>query len=217
MDFPVGVVIFFILFFLLSLCFFESNQSNDRKKFFSEFIEKNVTNNMMVNWQEDGLKALVVDRQTGILSFYSMLNEKFIKLYKIGVNDIVSMDLIADEASISTVNRGSQAAGALVGGALLGGAGLIIGGLSGSQVHSSMCKNLKIKFIFNDLNNPKDEILFLVSGSKGVDKDDEEYKNAYEKADLLLCTLRIMIEKNSFDQTEIINKVLDVSLEKSDC
>ena len=212
-----GVVACFVIVLTLLYSFCERTNSIERKKKISAFIEKNGTNNMMVNWQEDGLKAVVVDRQTGILSFYSLLNENFIKVYKIGVNDIVSMDLIADESSISKVNRGSQAAGALVGGALLGGAGLIVGGLSGSQSHTSMCKNLKIKFIFNDLNNPKDEIFFLVSsGNKGVDTDGEEYKNAYEKADLLLCTLRIMIEKNSFDQSEIINKVIDVS-PKSNC
>ena len=213
-----GVVACFVIVLTLLYSFCERTNSIERKKKISAFIEKNGTNNMMVNWQEDGSKAVVVDRETGILSFYSLLNEKFIKVYKIGVNDIVCMDLIADESSISTVNRGAQVTRALVGGALLGGAGLIVGGLSGSQSHTSMCKNLKIKFIFNDLNNPKDEIFFLVSsGNKGVDTDGEEYKNAYEKADLLLCTLRIMIEKNSFDQTEIINKVLDVSLEKSDC
>lgn len=217
MEVWVGVIIPIIVLLMLLCSFCVRAQSSEMKKKISVFIEKNVTNNMMVNWQEDGLKAVVVDRQTGILSFYSLLNEKFIKVYKIGVNDIVSMDLIADESSISTVNRGAQVTRALVGGALLGGAGLIVGGLSGSQSHTSMCKNLKIKFIFNDLNNPKDEIFFLVSsGNKGVDTDGEEYKNAYEKADLLLCTLRIMIEKNSFDQSEIINKVIDVS-PKSNC
>jgi hypothetical protein len=78
----------------------------------------------------------------------------------IGFRQIVSAESI-DGASVASVNRGSQLAGAAIGGALLGPAGLLLGGLSGSSTSKQKMKRLALKIYTTDIQKPVVEAVFL--------------------------------------------------------
>lgn len=84
-------------------------------------------------------------------------------------DDLIAVEVIKDDISITKTNRGSQAAGAAIGGVLLGPAGLLLGGLSGSKRNENKITKLSLKLYTNNLAFPVQEILFWDSGNNGVD------------------------------------------------
>lgn len=103
-----------------------------------------------------------------------------IRLY---YKDILSIEILEDDVSITKTNRISQVGGALLGGILLGGVGAVIGGLSGKKETSkSKVKNLELKIIINDTFKPVFTISLLPDKSDGVSTEDVVYKNAKKKA-----------------------------------
>lgn len=110
------------------------------------------------------------------------INQESPKIFSF--RDLVSVEVLKNEASITTTNRGSQLAGAAVGGALLGPAGLLLGGLSGSKSNQSLIKRLSLKIYTNDLIKPVYEICFFdASGTKGYNPDSFVLKRPLEELD----------------------------------
>jgi hypothetical protein len=90
--------------------------------------------------------------------------------FSISFSQIVEVEVIRDDESITKTNRGSQFAGAAVGALALGGLGAVIGGLSGTKTTNKKVKNIHIKiemehesvliyrvFIFNSRNEAGDD------------------------------------------------------------
>lgn len=59
--------------------------------------------------------------------------------------NLISVEVLQDNATVISTSRGSQLAGAAIGGALFGVAGAVVGGLSGSQTSSSKVKKNSTK------------------------------------------------------------------------
>jgi len=84
-------------------------------------------------------------------------------------DELIAIEVVRDDMSVTKTNRGSQAAGAAVGGVLLGPAGLLLGGLSGSKRNENKITKLSLKLYTTDLAFPVQEIYFWDGGSNGVD------------------------------------------------
>lgn len=101
-------------------------------------------------------------------------------------DQIGKIELIKNESILNTVNRDSQAAGALLGGALFGGAGAIIGGLSASSTSKETVNKLTLRITVDDTAQPYWDVLFFTAPSKnGISPDQEPVASAMKKLDRL--------------------------------
>ncbi len=75
--------------------------------------------------------------------------------------DLVAVEVMQNDSSVTKTNRGSQAAGAALGALLLGPAGLLLGGLTGSKRSIQLVDKLSLKIYVNDLKAPVHEIIFF--------------------------------------------------------
>ena len=75
-------------------------------------------------------------------------------------DDILGAELFEDGNSITKTVKSSQIARAAVGGVLLGGVGLVVGGLSGKQVHHEKVKRIELRLTVNDMARPNRDICF---------------------------------------------------------
>jgi len=91
--------------------------------------------------------------------------------------DLLEAEILQDGETVTKTSRGSQIGGALIGGVLAGGMGAIIGGLSGSTTSDDEFKQIALKVLMNDTQNPVKLIYFLYEISS-VKKDDGRYKKA---------------------------------------
>jgi len=140
------------------------------------------------------------------------------KQYKI--SQISSVEILRDGATISSTNRGSQAAGALIGGLALGGVGLLLGGLSGSKRNTTTLHSVAIKVIVDDRQSPVHVVEFFKSPSKkGTDARSAILKPALEKADrfhaLLVNALRtqqLNVGQPRLDSATELQKLWDLKL-----
>jgi hypothetical protein len=92
-------------------------------------------------------------------------------------DQLVSVEVQRNGASLQKSNRGSQLMGAAVGGALLGPLGLLLGGLSGSKRSEELVQRLSLKLFTSDLHAPVSEIIFFDS-TKGQKPDSPPVKAA---------------------------------------
>jgi hypothetical protein len=145
---------------------------------------------------DEGNKRIYLYRSgtlNGILKSYS---------YK----DILQVEIIEDNVSITKTSRSSQIGGALLGGALAGGVGAVIGGLSGKTYSSDNVRNMDIRILINDTKHPEYVINVLnnmnvhgLENKKGISKGDMIYQISREKANHwhgLLSVLIIQVDKN---------------------
>ncbi len=99
----------------------------------------------------------------------------------IDFKDVVSVEIIEDNMTISKTNRKSQLIGAGVGGVLAGGVGAIIGGMSGKSSSTNEVQNVTLRLIVNSFNKSVYDIPFLQL-KDSIKKTDSEYKNAIDSA-----------------------------------
>ena len=81
-------------------------------------------------------------------------------------SQLISVETVINDESLSKTKRGSQLVGGAIGGALLGPVGLLAGALSGSKKTISRVKKIAIKLTFQDLDYPMHEIIFFEGDSK---------------------------------------------------
>jgi hypothetical protein len=100
--------------------------------------------------------------------------------------DLSAVELAADNATLTTTNRGSQAIGVIAGGLALGGVGALIGGLSGSTRTRQRLYELVLKVTIDDPRDPVRRIvLFRADNTKGIDPRRSEMKVVFDGADRL--------------------------------
>src|SRR5690625_1057278 len=139
---------------------------------------------------KDEYSAYIIDEENkNIKLFYSdgfdSNNNPIYKTFEGSFNDIVEVEVVVDEHSISKTSRGSQIGGMAVGGLLLGGLGAIIGGLSGSRKKVIKIQRMSLKLVVNSYKNPIIRIDFLGGNadkynypSKTFKTDSKDYKQA---------------------------------------
>jgi hypothetical protein len=84
-------------------------------------------------------------------------------------SDIVSVEVLVDDASLLKTNRGSQATGAAFGALLLGPVGLLVGGLTASKRSENRVKRLILRIVISDFAKPNHDILLFKSLSEQGD------------------------------------------------
>ena len=112
-------------------------------------------------------------------------------------DELIAVEVIKDDMSVTKTNRGSQIASAAVGGILLGSAGLLLGGLSGSKRHESKISKLSLRLYTSDLAFPVQEIHFWDSGSNGVDPS--SLQPVIAEMDQWYGRLRVIVETPKSD------------------
>lgn len=153
------------------------------------------------------------------IAFNFYINQEYKKLKvnkrEICFGDIINVDLIEDEESISKTTGTNKTKGkaqkhiapikGIIGGAVLGPAGAMIGGTSGktdikskTKVNTTTkniyyCTNLSIKITLNDINNPMIMYNFI---SMRTDKNSYIYKNNYDKAQRCISIIQAIINNN---------------------
>ncbi|MCD8874706.1 hypothetical protein K2V74_10275 [Mammaliicoccus sciuri] len=91
--------------------------------------------------------------------------------------EIVSVEIIEDDVTVTKSNRASQLVGAGIGSALLGGTGAIIGGLSGKKTGTTEIKNITLRIVVNDEVNSVFDLPFLEK-KYPIKRTANEYKYA---------------------------------------
>ncbi|MDX2275513.1 MAG: SHOCT domain-containing protein [Hyphomonadaceae bacterium] len=108
---------------------------------------------------------------------------------------VAQIEVLRDGASVTTTDRGSQAAGAAIGALAFGGIGLLLGGLTGSKSNKATIHSIALKIIVDDPKSPVHVVEFFRSAEKkGTDASSEFVKSAAQKVDhfhaLLVNALR---------------------------
>lgn len=124
---------------------------------------------------------------------------------KINYEDILQIEIIQDEESITQTSRGSQLAGTIVGGLALGGTGMIVGGLSGKKNHHTKVSNIGLQFVVNDTSNPVRRILFY-EYLLPLKTNEDKYKNSYSNVNEWFKLVEVLIHQaDKNDKKEMAN------------
>jgi hypothetical protein len=105
--------------------------------------------------------------------------------------DLLEVEILEDDQSVTKTQRTSQAARALVGGLLLGPVGLLAGALTGKKVTEQKVRRIDVKLLVNNPAKPVHLINFL-DQQPAIEKTNWQYKNGRQQADhwygaLLAC------------------------------
>lgn len=110
---------------------------------------------------------------------------------KVGANkwypfsDLVSYDLLEDDALITSGGVGQ----ALVGGAVFGGFGAVAGAITGKRIQKKRIESLYIKVTLNNFNTP---CILIPLITKPIKTNSKEYQTAFEEAHKILSVLDVI-------------------------
>lgn len=110
---------------------------------------------------------------------------------KVGVNkwypfsDLVSYDLLEDDALITSGGVGQ----ALVGGAVFGSFGAVAGAITGKRVQKKRIESLYIKVTLNNFDTP---CILIPLVTKPIKTNSREYQTAFEEAHKILSVLDVI-------------------------
>ncbi|MGM7720487.1 hypothetical protein [Metabacillus sp. Hm71] len=133
---------------------------------------------------------------------YIFNNSPSLSVKVIDYKDIAESHLVENGDTITKTSRTSQISGVLVGGMLAGTGGAIVGALSGKKKSSSAIRDLELKIVVNDLNNPvitypiKDTELPLV-------KNSPTYKQLYDRGYEIHKIISLIIKQQEEKQNSI--------------
>lgn len=99
--------------------------------------------------------------------------------------DLVSYELLEDDAIVTSGGVGQ----ALIGGLIAGGAGLIAGGITGKRVQKKRIESLGIRITINNFSSPCVMIPLI---TKPIKTNSKEYQIAFEEAQKILSVLEVI-------------------------
>ena len=124
---------------------------------------------------------------------------------RINHEDILQVEIVQDEESITQSSRGSQLAGTIVGSLALGGTGAVIGGLSGKKNHHTKVSNIGLQFVVNDTSNPVRIILFY-EYLLPIKTNEDKYKDSYSNVNEWFKLVEVLIHQaDKNDKKEMAN------------
>lgn len=167
----IGVLAFVVWAFRRSIAI--ANTSADLVRSRSDFDASDV---YVSHWDLNGLAIDAISSRLLIVRG----GEQRIILAK----NIISVEVIADDATLVKTNRGSQAVGAGVGAILFGPAGFVVGGLSGSRRHERRVVRLLLRIVTTEFDCPNHDVLLHQSiDGKGDAPDSFTVMNAMQLAE----------------------------------
>ena len=187
------VIILIIGVFIMSVFMYSGNQNKKMQENIASLLETasefkqtktiTISDNLIFLIDEVGKKLCV-------------LRPQLKKIYN--YNQILDVEYIVNEKTISSKSNSNTIGRALVGGVLAGGAGAIIGGLTGKEKTENLISKIAVKVLFQDLDFPSLTITYFdcVSvGGKPVAADSIYCKGDIERAEDFVNTMRIIIEE----------------------
>jgi hypothetical protein len=98
------------------------------------------------NPQAPPQQGLLLDRRRNRLAYLQLVDNEW-KYFELDPKNILAVELVIDNETVSRVSRSHQLGGALAGGLLAGGAGAIIGGLSSGQRSAAIPSWISLQFL----------------------------------------------------------------------
>lgn len=198
METVVMVCIFLLVPLLILMGNKQTKKLNEEKENDDKFIKETVGNydNCKTYSYRDILKEIsryCIDIKDNKLYIFNRVddNAKMILLKKRNINDITKCELLFDNETVHSTNRGSQALGVVIGGVALGGVGAVVGGLTGSKT-AKKGKLIKstIVIYYNTPEDPMDTLIFK--------KNNKEPQNDIEKTSSeFYATILACMESNN--------------------
>lgn len=147
----------------------------------------------------------------GVKSLYTLAfdNEQQKMLYLVGQSpvainyeDIISVQLLEDNHTVSEKSTGRTIGGAIVGGVLAGGAGAIVGGLSGSSKNLNLHSSVKVKILLRNSSTPSitidcfNAMTMTIEGKPVKDGSVEYYiyKQGLDQANRIVDIVSVIID-----------------------
>lgn len=184
MWYLLGFIIILIVVFVIKAKYFspEIDKKLNRRDKLKQLILDNVKVQSNSYIDETFTKAIAIDEQNKKVHLFS-LDEK--KCLEFNFADIIQSEIVIDNNTVITSNRGKQLLGGVVGGLIAGVPGAIIGGLSSGQKTSEKIKNVELKLTLSDMNNSIFKISFLkpLVVTEGHSKDFYMIKNALNEVE----------------------------------
>jgi len=193
---------FLIVFVIMLIMYISSNKSN------KSVTQKEERRNYMYSesYKFVGVRAVQkIEDYSGESRI--IIDEKKNKFYIIGCSqgkkiptkiydykDLLEVEILEDGDSITKTARGSQIGGILIGGLALGGVGAVIGGLSGKKKQIDTVRQIDLKLIINDLNNPL-FVLNVFTHDPGLKKTSADYIKYKEQSNKWHSLLTVIIKK----------------------
>jgi hypothetical protein len=146
--------------------------------------------------RKGAFSLLEIDNNHGLINlpFYyratgALQKDTYINYIK-PISQIVNFEYMEND---NTIIDGNSLTRAGVGGVLFGGVGAIVGSGTGKRELSGICKSMKIKVDFNDLNDPFCYIDILGNTKFGVQKGNILYQNAFNTAQECISILQTLV------------------------
>lgn len=102
--------------------------------------------------------------------------------------DLIASEVLVDGKMVTRTSRASQFAGFAIGGLLFGGVGSVVGGLSGKTVTQKEVKDVRLRLMVNDLEDPF-HVVEMMDAS--LIRPPKAIAQATEWQDLLSAIIRI--------------------------
>lgn len=204
-------IIFFIISLVIVIIITTIFSDKQTKENFSK-LDKAINN--LENFEsskkyvfDNAEKAFLIDEKRKKMSLIEIENEN-VSTRMYDFHDLLEVEILENGESLTKTSRSSQIGGALLGGLMLGGVGAIIGGLSGTQKHKHKVKNIALKLLVNDTDNPL-ILINVYSSPEGVDKGGSYYKAFSERAREWFSLLKIII--HNADEKDQRNNNLSIA------
>lgn len=182
------IMMYILTFLIISIIFFfipifatdkkKINEQTEKQNKVHRLIEDNVIVKSKSYINNEYSKAIVIDEQNKKVHLFSYYN-----CYTYSYDDIIESEVVIDNTTITSTNRGKQILGSVVGGVIAGVPGMIIGGLSNEQTSMDKIKSMELKLTLNDMDNVIYQINFLTPTNNGLSKDSPQVKKAISDID----------------------------------
>ena len=148
---------------------------------------------------------LEVDEAHGLINLPILTLNMFSDTYTDNIRPIDKILNFEYLENGATITDGHGILRACVGGALFGGVGAVVGAVTGQKNSTGICESMKIKVIFDDLENPASYIDILGRQVNGAQKDSAEYEAAFAAAQECMSVLSVLMQRNLDKQGKSVN------------
>lgn len=200
-----GWLILFILFILfISLIYKGAEWENNKKKERAQAMEQKFSKieNFTISRKVDGFGGFYIFAIDEINEKIALVTESINHI--VSFSDIIGVELIEDDNTVSKKSTTRTIGGAIVGGVLAGGVGTIVGGLSGNSTQKSKVSSLFVKILLRSLDKPS--LLIKCFDSRTMTT---QHKASVETDGKLESYIYKIGKKNADDIKDLVSVIID--------